>query len=206
MSGANISIYPYTPTDLTAIEDEVTQLDGEADVADITVARTADRLNALTIDALDLHTQIGLTLAAVPTLKKIGLRDVALIVSADLANGAQTALELCAVEPGNYLVGGAIYFNNRAGITSINAALISVDQYTNVSQGGYSSETYDLVGGGVLPATSFLNLNEVMNVLSPSHLQVVVSVKSDDNSPSRLFGADYTGQALGSKLWAVRIA
>ena len=206
MSGANVSLYPFVPTDLTVIEDEVVRLDGEADNADVAVAQTTGRLNALVLDALDLHTEIELTLAAVPSLKVIGMRAVAPILSVEVPHHADFLIDLCEVEPGNYLVGGIVYVTNAVGINMLYAALISVDQFNAVTQGGFSSETFDTIGGGVLPKNPGLNLNEVMPVAAPSRLRIIIKADSENASPSTLLGADYANPTLRTSIWVARLA
>ena len=206
MSGANVSLYPFVPTDLTVIEDEVVRLDGEADNADVAVAQTTGRLNALVLDALDLHTEIELTLAAVPSLKVIGMRAVAPILSVEVPHHADFLIDLCEVEPGNYLVGGIVYVTNAVGINMLYAALISVDQFNAVTQGGFSSETFDTIGGGVLPKNPGLNLNEVMPVAATSLLRIIIKADSENASPSTLLGADYANPTLRTSIWVARLA
>ena len=206
MSGANVSLYPFVPTDLTVIEDEVVRLDGEADNADVAVAQTTGRLNALVLDALDLHTEIELTLAAVPSLKVIGMRAVAPILSVEVPHHADFLIDLCEVEPGNYLVGGIVYVTNAVGINMLYAALISVDQFNAVTQGGFSSETFDTIGGGVLPKNPGLNLNEVMPVAATSLLRIIIKADSENASPSTLLGVDYANPTLRTSIWVARVA
>ena len=205
MSGANVCLYPFVPTDLTVIEDEVVRLDGEADAADVAVAQTTGRLNALVLEALDLHTEIEQTLAAVPSLKVIGMRAVAPILSVEVPHHADFLIDLCEVDPGNYLVGGIVYVTNAVGINMLSAALISVDQFNAVTQGGFSSETFDLVGGGVLPKTAFLNLSEVMPVAAPSRLRIIIKVDSENGSPSTLLGVD-ANTTRQTSIWVARVA
>ena len=206
MSGANVSLYPFVPTDLTVIEDEVVRLDGEADNADVAVAQTTGRLNALVLDALDLHTEIELTLAAVPSLKVIGMRAVAPILSVEVPHHADFLIDLCEVEPGNYLVGGIVYVTNAVGINMLYTALISVDQFNAVTQGGFSSETFDTIGGGVLPKNPGLNLNEVMPVAATSLLRIIIKADSENASPSTLLGVDYANPTLRTSIWVARVA
>ena len=206
MSGANVSLYPFVPTDLTVIEDEVVRLDGEADNADVAVAQTTGRLNALVLDALDLHTEIELTLAAVPSLKVIGMRAVAPILSVEVPHHADFLIDLCEVEPGGYLVGGIVYVTNAVGINMLYTALISVDQFNAVTQGGFSSETFDTIGGGVLPKNPGLNLNEVMPVAATSLLRIIIKADSENASPSTLLGVDYANPTLRTSIWVARVA
>ena len=206
MSGANVCLYPFVQTDLTVIEDEVVRLDGEADNADVAVAQTTGRLNALVLDALDLHTEIELTLAAVPSLKVIGMRAVAPILSVEVPHHADFLIDLCEVEPGNYLVGGIVYVTNAVGINMLYTALISVDQFNAVTQGGFSSETFDTIGGGVLPKNPGLNLNEVMPVAATSLLRIIIKADSENASPSTLLGVDYANPTLRTSIWVARVA
>ena len=206
MSGANVCLYPFVQTDLTVIEDEVVRLDGEADNADVAVAQTTGRLNALVLDALDLHTEIELTLSAVPSLKVIGMRAVAPILTVEIPHHADFLIDLCEVEPGGYLVGGIVYVTNAVGLNMLYAALISVDQFGAITQGGFSSETFDTIGGGVLPKNPGLNLNEVMPVAAPSRLRIIIKADSENASPSTLLGADYANPTLRTSIWVARLA